>query len=332
VATNADGWAVATIDRILAGRSDLKDDTGKDVFFDKLLTLKHLSLPAAALYADLLTQVFHAAAPAGLHLANLRNAPGEIGVRTGNSDTYFAVINIGDDANFMRMAEEAQLGLATESEAIRDSLFGVINAPSSPVTLLIGAKKFTEGWNSWRVSAMGLLNVGRSEGSEIIQMFGRGVRLKGRDFSLKRSAESDTGRPRYIDMLETLNIFSINGDYLAEFKKMLEREGIVEGYDEIALPIQYSLFDAKQPKLLTLRLKHDLRFDHPKIQLYRMLQEIADNLGDPLDLVHGLVEFRARRDHDGSSSNGSRALCSPARRCSCGLYCGHRTRRAHAPR
>ena len=128
VATNADGWAVATIDRILAGRSDLKDDTGKDVFFDKLLTLKHLSLPAAALYADLLTQIFHAAAPAGLHLANLRNAPGEIGVRTGNSDTYFAVINIGDDANFMKMAEEAQLGLATESEAIRGSLFGVINA------------------------------------------------------------------------------------------------------------------------------------------------------------------------------------------------------------
>ncbi len=261
VATNADGWAVATIDRILAGRSDLKDDTGKDVFFDKLLTLKHLPLPAAALYADLLVQVFHAAAPAGLHLANLRNAPGEIGVRTGNSDTYFAVINIGDDANFMKMAEEAQLGLATESEAIRGSLFGVINAPNSPVNLLIGAKKFTEGWNSWRVSAMGLLNVGRSEGSEIIQMFGRGVRLKGREFSLKRSSVLDGSHPPRIEMLETLNIFSINGDYLAEFKKMLEREGIVEGYDEIALPIQYTLFDAEQPKLLTLRLKHDLRFD-----------------------------------------------------------------------
>ena len=37
-----------------------------------------------------------------------------------------------------------------------------------------------EGWNSWRVSNMGLLNIGRNEGSEIIQLFGRGVRLRGR--------------------------------------------------------------------------------------------------------------------------------------------------------
>lgn len=261
VATNAGGWAVAAIERILAGRSDLKDDSGKDVFTDKLLTLKHLPLPAEAIYADLLEQVFHAAAPAGLHLANLRNAPGEIGVRAGNSDTYFAVINIGDDANFLKMAEEAGLGLAIESEAIRGSLFSVINATSSPINLLIGAKKFTEGWNSWRVSGMGLLNVGRSEGSEIIQMFGRGVRLKGRDFSLKRSGELSGTHPARIGMLETLNIFSINGDYLAEFKKMLEREGIIKSYEEIALPVQYTLFDAEQPTLYTLHLKRDLSFD-----------------------------------------------------------------------
>ncbi len=259
VATNAEGWAVAAIERILAGRSDLKDDTGKDVFFDKLRTLKPPP-PAEVIYADLLRQVFHAEAPAGLHLANLRNAPGEIGVRAGNSDRYFAVINIGDDANFIKMAEEAQLGLATETETIRGSLFGVINAPGSPINLLIGAKKFTEGWSSWRVSAMGLLNVGRSEGSEIIQMFGRGVRLKGRDLSLKRSGELDGSHPRHIELLETLNIFSINGDYLAEFKKMLERESIVAGYEEIALPVQYSLFDAEQPKLYTLRLKQDASF------------------------------------------------------------------------
>lgn len=34
---------------------------------------------------------------------------------------------------------------------------------------------------------MGLMNVGRTEGSEIIQLFGRGVRLKGHGSSLKRS-------------------------------------------------------------------------------------------------------------------------------------------------
>ncbi len=35
---------------------------------------------------------------------------------------------------------------------------------------------------------MGLMNVGATEGAQIIQLFGRGVRLKGFDFSLKRRA------------------------------------------------------------------------------------------------------------------------------------------------
>ena len=134
VATNSDGWAVAAIERILAGRSDLKDAAGRDVFFDKLLTLKQLPVTSAELYADLLAHVFHAPTSASLHLANLRNAAGEIGVRTGNSDTYFAVINIGDDANFIKMAEDAQLGLATESEAIQARCSASSTPPARPST------------------------------------------------------------------------------------------------------------------------------------------------------------------------------------------------------
>ena len=197
---------------------------------------------------------------AALHLANLRDAPGELGLRAGNSETYFGVINIGDDANFVKMAREQLPELNVESEAIRGSLFGEINRPGSAVNVLIGAKKFTEGWNSWRVSAMGLLNVGRSEGSEIVQMFGRGVRLKGLDFSLKRSnAIPERAHPPHITALETLNIFSINGDYLADFKRALEREGIAE-WEELELPLQFSLFDVEQPVLYTVQPKTDFSF------------------------------------------------------------------------
>lgn len=57
------------------------------------------------------------------------------------------------------------------------SYFRAINNPDSNIKVLIGSKKFTEGWSSWRVSTMGLLNVGKSEGSMVIQLFGRGVRL-----------------------------------------------------------------------------------------------------------------------------------------------------------
>lgn len=36
--------------------------------------------------------------------------------------------------------------------------------------MLIGSKKFSEGWNGWRVSTIGLMNVGRCEGTEIFQV------------------------------------------------------------------------------------------------------------------------------------------------------------------
>ena len=68
---------------------------------------------------------------------------------------------------------------STGEREFSGSLFHEINKPHSTVNLLIGSKKFTEGWNSWRVSTMGLMNVGKTEGSQIIQLFGRGVRLKG---------------------------------------------------------------------------------------------------------------------------------------------------------
>ena len=93
-----------------------------------------------------------------------------------------------------------------------------------------------EGWNSWRVSNMGLLNIGRSEGSQIIQLFGRGVRLKGKELSLKRSAVLDGPHPKYISLLETLNICAVRANYMAQFREYLEREG-VETEPVIELPL-----------------------------------------------------------------------------------------------
>src|SRR3546814_20660501 len=67
---------------------------------------------------------------------------------------------------------------------------------------------------------MGLMNVGQTEGSQIIQLFGRGVRLKGYGSSLKRSGKTelpdDMTRPKDIGVLETLAIFGIREDYMAQ--------------------------------------------------------------------------------------------------------------------
>jgi hypothetical protein len=133
-----------------------------------------------------------------------------------------------------------------------------INTPTSPVNLLIGSKKFTEGWNSWRVSTMGLMNVGQTEGSQIIQLFGRGVRLKGYNSSLKRSSKvqlpDEVQRPSHIGVLETLSIFGIRADYMAQFRDFLAEEGLPANDDreEFMLPIIKNL---GTQKLKTIRLK-----------------------------------------------------------------------------
>jgi hypothetical protein len=269
VATNASNWATDTLAAILSGNTPLTDDGGHDLFEERFEYLKSLRLSSSTLYADMLQRLFHVGSPGSLHLANIKNAAGEIGLRVGVSDQYFGVINIGDDANFLKLAEEAQRGLFMAEEALRGSLFDGIDAITSPVTMLLGAKKFIEGWSSWRVSGMGLLNVGRSEGSEIIQMFGRGVRLKGYQFSLKRSTTLGGAHPPHLNTLETLNIFSIHGDYLAQFKNALDREGIIEGFEEIPVPVEYPLYHSTEQRfggngahhtLYTVRVKGDLDF------------------------------------------------------------------------
>lgn len=256
------GWVRQTAAFIMQGRSGLTDPNGVDIFFNKFAPLKGHFSPAGLARA-LLELLFHAPAPGPLHLANVRNASGEISLRVGTSDIPFGVINIGDDANFLAMAETKGLELVIDpDDAFRASLFETINHSASTINILVGAKKFTEGWSSWRVSGMGLLNVGRSEGAEVIQMFGRGVRLRGYGRSLKRSAALDGTHPLQLPLLETLNIFSVNGDYLAQFKDALGREGIVEGYEEIYLPLRFATLDEERPALYTIAIRRDEQFSN----------------------------------------------------------------------
>ncbi len=225
-------WAVSVMERILSGHSGYQDEkTGQDLFAPHITHL--LGKGAQSLYDEILQQVFHGRG--GLEVWQIKNAEGEFGLRLSqaNEDApYFGVINIGDELGFKKHLS-AYLGLEVKEDAFRPSQFGQLDGLQSPIYLLIGAKKFIEGWSSWRVSSMGLLNVGKGEGSQIIQLFGRGVRLKGKDMSLKRSSAlcSDTYQegcppPEGIKFLETLAIFGWNADYIQAFRKMLEAEEI----------------------------------------------------------------------------------------------------------
>jgi hypothetical protein len=257
-------WVVRTLGNLLVGRSGLVAPDGSDVFLGRFQYLSELGETPEGLYHDILQRVFHAPGSGGLHLADIRGSQGEIGLKAAGTDDYFGVIYIGDTSAFKKLVEERAREIALEEEAVRGSLFDNINRPDSRIHVLIGAKKFMEGWNSWRVSNMGLLNIGRSEGSQIIQLFGRGVRLKGKDMSLKRSAVLPGEHPRHIKILETLNIFAVRANYMAQFREYLEREG-VETEPAIELPLFTWINEpALRKRLVVPRVPEDKAFHEQK--------------------------------------------------------------------
>ncbi|MEX0853197.1 MAG: DEAD/DEAH box helicase family protein [Bauldia sp.] len=248
--------SIERIDRVL--NQGLVTAGGKNLFAGRFTYLNTIGLSSAQVFDETLAILFNAAGGGALHVENLKGATGEIALRVGDNDS-FGVINVGDDAKLVKLCEEN--GIATQDNEFAGSLFHAINTPQSTVNLLIGSKKFTEGWNSWRVSTMGLMNVGQTEGSQIIQLFGRGVRLKGYGSSLKRSGKAqlpdDMTRPKHIGVLETLSIFGIRADYMAQFRDFLEEEGLPVNDDriEFLLPVIKNL---GTQKLKTIRLKNTI--------------------------------------------------------------------------
>jgi len=241
---------------LLDGKTGLTDTTGRDVFAASFGYISGLGMSAEDLFQDIVATVFRSRG-GQLHLDNLKGIDGEIGVRVGTGE-YFGVINVGDDKELLKLCDAN--GINTAEAEFRSSLFRQINSDGSTVNLLIGSKKFTEGWSSWRVSLMGLMHIGRSEGSEIIQLFGRGVRLKGKDWSLKRSkALEGANPPKHIQILETLNIFGVRADYMRTFKDYLEEEGLPTSETvEVTLPT-IRTFDPKK-KLKVLRIRDGVSF------------------------------------------------------------------------
>ena len=209
---------------LVADKARLLDDKDNNIFLRRFQPLMEFAGNETALYDHILRLVFNAENGGRLQLKLLKKADGELSLSVGNFPA-FGVINIGNAADFAKSgANYAEFDMA--DDAFSGSLFNTVNAPQSNINLLIGAKKFAEGWSSWRVSTMGLLNMGKKEGSQIIQLFGRGVRLKGQGYSLKRSLPGERPYGVYLEKLETLNIFGIHADYMEKFREYLAEEGI----------------------------------------------------------------------------------------------------------
>jgi hypothetical protein len=175
----------------------LLDNEGNDIFagaFSYLARCMNNGESITAMYRDILNRLFNNPAGGHLTLSRIKGESGEVALQAGTSEIPFGLINVGDAKGLcdhvIEVANKQDISITVEDSDFTEAMFTSVKDSTSPVNLLIGSKKFIEGWDCWRVSTMGLMHVGRSEGTQIIQLFGRGVRLKGYDWSLKRSGHS----------------------------------------------------------------------------------------------------------------------------------------------
>ena len=215
---------------------------------------------AGAIHSDILQRVFHGHS-GHVILERLPGDSGEIVMRAQGSDVEepFGLVNISKAkelcdhlASIADLAE--QLDFAPES-AFSKPLFASIRESTSPVNLLIGAKKFEAGWDCWRVGTLGLMHVGKKEGAQIIQLFGRGVRLKGWEHRLKRSSRSGVPPslvPRNLHVMETLGVFGLDAGYMAVFRERLEKEGLPgnERPNSVTVPLSVTYDFGRRLKVL----------------------------------------------------------------------------------
>ncbi|MEM3467777.1 MAG: DEAD/DEAH box helicase family protein [archaeon] len=307
-------WVKEWATKILNGETNLKDGNGKDIFENRFNYLKRNGIDFNNLYK----KVFGGKGNLGLY--QLKNAEGEIALKIGENE-YFGVINIGNVSGFKKQLEKEEISVG--QDVISGSLFDDIKKENSKINLLIGAKKFIEGWDTWRVSSMGLLNIGSGQGPQIIQLFGRGIRLKGKEMSLKRSGENS-----YIKVLETLNVYGIKADYLNKFLDAIRREEVE--FETIEIPIEprhkdkwnnlYTLSESEKKfeEEKTLRLEIDKHIHCivnllPKVSIYQEEEiggeqtrteaknnKFPENIVDLLDWQRiwiEIIEFKAQRKY-----------------------------------
>jgi len=235
---------------------------GQDIFYGAFAYLKErqrAGMSGDALQTDILARLFNNPAGGQLQLQRLKGPSGELVLKAGEGQQHFGLINVGDALSLAKHVEDLVKRALIAPITVTDSdfltaQFNSVKESSSPINVLVGAKKFVEGWDCWRVSTLGLMRVGRSEGSQIIQLFGRGVRLKGWQWSLKRSSHArPLGAPQHIRTIETLNVFGVQADFMQKFRKFLEEEGLPANDDKHTMQIPMNVTHDFGQKLKVIR-------------------------------------------------------------------------------
>lgn len=262
-------YFIEEIQKIMEDRTPLKyRDTNESFFKNKYPYIRYLLQNEFKNQYELLlkdifkTVLYTSNNDARLVLEDIKGSDGEIGLRyQDNPNHYFGLIYVGkgNDKKIIKNAKEKNI--ITTEQTIKESLFQTLNKTvEKPLNVLIGAKKFIEGWDNYRISSMLLMYFAKTKGVSAIQLFGRGVRLHGYQNSMKRSSAinppiSNKILKEYLHLLETLHVFGIQAKYMDVFREELEED--VEFYIEKEIIIRKDPYNLLKYELKCIKEDED---------------------------------------------------------------------------
>lgn len=168
----------------------------------------------------------------------------ELSFSLGEPDKSFAVVYVGNVASiseFEKIKEKSHL-----YNSIIDTFLS--DPDNSNIQFLIVGRKLLEGFDTIRINTLSLFEIGKKEGSLVVQLFGRGVRLKGsREESLKR----ENNHP----IMEKLNIFGYNAEYLRDFIENVELYDVINEV-EYVVEINFENDNNGNPLYKNKRIPH----------------------------------------------------------------------------
>jgi hypothetical protein len=275
------------IEQIFTLKADIKNnDSKKNFFYDKFgylisLFYEEFNGNYNSLLNDLFEVVFYSTSDGKLVLSKNTSNEGEIGLRYSDSKDFFGLIYIGkgSENTVIKDIIDSNKEIFSHNEEITKSWFKTLNEKkdNKPLNLLLGARKFIEGWDNFRISSVLLLNFAKGKGASAIQLFGRGVRLRGYEFAMKRSSHISIKRPESIEVIETLNVFGINADYIKAFKEELTEDGEIAYFIEKKIDVHKDANEIlKKNNLYYLRqdLNVDINFRNEEIIHFASSEDI----------------------------------------------------------
>lgn len=291
---------------LTAGISLLYEDDKLPVSWD---IFEKLDMPAVLKY------VFNAPGPGQIEVITRRSNDKELGFKLVNSDSPFALIRIGNTADWYNNFLNGYI--STRAFEI-ESYFERLNDDESEINLLMGSRSFYEGWDSNRPNVINFINIGVGEDAKkfILQAVGRGVRIEPLSGQRKRMQSLYNAHVKGVDLhlfnqakpylpaVETLFIFGTNRLALEVVLSELKQQSSAQSGETLELKRNDAALDGKTVLVPTYRPAKQALFDqrdgrkfelHPAEQAN--LQHYVDWMGDDrlLLAVHDLQPAQVER-------------------------------------